>query len=103
VQRGDLLWVGSLPSDPNQAREFSTFDQYAQECSDNRRPMIIPFDCCIQRRMSDGVIETLVDEDLYQELQKKTAEQRAAETLNTDQEKKAGENEGHGAKNDDPA
>jgi hypothetical protein len=53
--------------------------------------------------MSDGIIETLVDEDLYQELQKKTAEQRAAETLNTDQEKKAGENEGHGAKNDDPA
>jgi hypothetical protein len=41
--------------------------------------MVVPFDCCIQRRMSNGIIDTLVDEDLYQELQKQLAEQKAAE------------------------
>jgi hypothetical protein len=79
LQQGDLLWIGSLPSDPNQPREFPTWEQYTQECNDNGRLMVVPFDCCIQRRMSNGIIDTLVDEDLYQELQKQLAEQKAAE------------------------
>jgi hypothetical protein len=63
-----VLWIGSLPSDPNQPREFPTWEQYTQECNDNGRLMVVPFDCCIQRRMSNGIIDTLVDEDLYQDL-----------------------------------
>jgi hypothetical protein len=83
VQQGDLLWIGSLPSDPNRPREFPTWEQYTQEYNDNGRLMVVPFDCCIQRRMSNGIIDTLVDEDLYQELQKHLAEQKAAEAAQT--------------------
>jgi hypothetical protein len=61
--------------------------------------MVVPFDCCIQRRMSNGIIDTLVDEDLYQELQKQLVEQQTAEAAKAGEEQTVTEKE-DGAIND---
>jgi hypothetical protein len=55
--------------------------------------MVVPFDCFIQRRMSNGIIDTLVDEDLYQELQKQLVEQGTAEAAKAGEEKTVTEKE----------
>lgn len=77
--------------DPYQPRAFPTFDQRMDECEANGTAMIMPDECCIQTRLPNGVIDTLIDEDKYQEYQRKEAEKKAAKAMRISEEKAVGE------------
>jgi hypothetical protein len=65
--------IGVTTNDPHQPRAFPTFSQYMDECDAKGEPMSVPKGCYTERRTAKGK-QLLVNEERYQELQRRPAE-----------------------------
>jgi hypothetical protein len=79
TQIGDLVSVSIFSNNPWQARAFPTFQQDLLEYEANGGTLLPPPGCYTERREAPGMINLLVNEERYQELQRVEAEKKAAE------------------------
>jgi hypothetical protein len=72
--RGDVVLICVVTNDPYQPRAFQTFLQYMDDCKAAGEMMEVPHGCYTEKRTATGTIQLLVNEEKYQELQRRKAE-----------------------------
>jgi hypothetical protein len=80
-RRGDIVSISLVSDDPFypfQPRAFETYKEYLEQCKAQGDRVIFPSGCYTEKCRPTGVVELTVDEDRYQELQRRRAEKKAA-------------------------
>jgi hypothetical protein len=92
-RHGDGVTVKTSTNDDSQPRTFPTFQRYMEECIASGEIFDVPRGCYTERRLGVRHMKFVVDEEKYQEFQRrkaevKTADEKTAEASQADEERK---------------
>jgi hypothetical protein len=76
--QGDGVTV-TTTTNASQPQKFPTFQRYMDECIASGEVLDVPRGCYTEKRTGERHVEFLVDEERYQEFQRRKAEVKAAD------------------------
>jgi hypothetical protein len=77
-RHGDSVTV-TTTTNASQPKKFPTFQRYMDECIASGEVLDVPRGCYTEKRTGERHVEFLVDEERYQEFQRRKAEVKAAD------------------------